>query len=65
MIDFKNQLIKKARKEHGKIFPCGIHVSLHDCFTHEKALDKLFFWFNIAGDKSTRVIALKLNGRTQ
>jgi len=62
MITLKNKLYEKAKKEHGAISPCGGKTSIHDCFTYEKTLEKLFFWFNCEKDKSTRVLTLSAKG---
>jgi len=61
MIDLQNQLIAEAIKTYGQIFPCGEKTDLSDCFTYEKELGKLIFWFNVAGDNSTRALILPIN----
>lgn len=61
MIDLQNQLIEKARKQYGKIFPCGEKADLFDCFTYEETIGKIVFWFNVAGDNSTRALTLSIS----
>ena len=62
MIDLQNKLISEAKEKYGEIFPCGEKIELSDCFTYEKTLGKLVFWFNVASDKSTRALTLAVNG---
>jgi|GEM_PF-3073344 len=51
----KKELIEKALKIYGKIYPCLNKPSLNECFTVTK--DKgLIFWFNTE-DNSTHMVA--------
>ena len=59
MHNLQKQLIAEAKAKYGKIFPCGEKTTLNDCFTHEKVLGVLNFWFNTAKDTSTRMITVK------
>lgn len=61
----ENQLIDKAKQIYGEILPCGLKTRLADCFTYEKELGKLVFWFNVASDNSTRALIMKINGADQ
>ena len=48
----KSQLIKQARKRHGKIYPTRRKRNLMECFT---VIDgKLILWYN-TGDNSTHI----------
>ena len=47
------QLIKKAKEQYKKIFPCEGKDSLSECFTSHE--DKVFFWFNTE-DQSTHLV---------
>jgi len=58
MIELQNQLISEAKAKYGEIFPCGEKTTIQECFTYEKDLGKLVFWFNVAADKSTRALTL-------
>lgn len=60
MIDLKEQIISYAKAMHSEIYPCGEKTSLYDCFTYEKTIGKLIFWFNISGDGSTHSISLPM-----
>jgi len=60
MIELQNQLIEKAKKEHGEIFPCGEKKTIQECFTYEETLGKLVLWFNVAADRSTRALTLEV-----
>lgn len=51
----KQQLIKKAEKIWGKIYPCINKSTLDECFTIA-ANDALILWFNTE-DNSTHMIA--------
>ncbi len=55
MDERKKQLIKKAEKLFGKIYPCVNKSSLEECFT-TAAGDALIFWFNTE-DQSTHMLA--------
>jgi len=52
--DKKIELIRKARKQYGKLYPCAKKKRLRDSFTHHH--DCLLFWFNTE-DGSTRVVS--------
>lgn len=62
MMKPQDQLINEAKAKHGEVFPCVGKNSLYECITHEEKLGMMMFWFNVAGDKSTRVMTLKING---
>lgn len=53
--ELKKQLIEKAEKIYGKIYPCVNKESLDECFT-EVNDNALILWFN-TGDNSTHMIA--------
>ncbi len=55
MDERKKQLIKKAKKLFGKIYPCVNKSSLDECFT-KVAGDALILWFNTE-DQSTHMLA--------
>ncbi len=52
----KKDLIEKAKKRHGKIFPAGIKTDLMDCFTLCDITNTITFWYNIENDLSTYCI---------
>lgn len=60
MIDLQKQLIEKARKQYGEIFPCGEKTKLSDCFMYKETIGKIVFWFNVVGDNSTRALTLPI-----
>ena len=51
----KKQLIKKAEKLFGKIYPCLNKNNLDECFTSTKD-NGLIFWFNTE-DNSTHMVS--------
>ena len=63
MFELQSQLISEAQAKYGEIFPCGIKTDLQDCFTYEKRLGTLTFWFNTGMDKSTHAITIKIARR--
>ena len=40
----EKKLIKKAKVEYKRIFPCSHRQKLEECFTREK--DLVYLWFN-------------------
>lgn len=52
----KTQLIKKAQRIYGEIFPCMNHSTLEDCFTLSKRGDPIL-WFNTK-DESTHMVTI-------
>jgi len=57
MEQLKKDLIRQARRQYKRIYPCGCKKSLFECFTAYG--NELSFWFNTA-DHSTRLIACKM-----
>lgn len=55
MDELKKQLIDKAEKLYGKIFPCVNKTTLDECFTLAGE-DSLILWFNTE-DNSTHMVA--------
>jgi len=55
MDEQKKQLIQKAERMFGNIYPCVNKTTLDECFT-TAANDSLILWFNTA-DNSTHMIA--------
>ncbi len=53
--DLKKQLIEKAEKLYGKIYPCVNKPTLEECFTTAPD-DALVLWFNTE-DNSTHMVA--------
>jgi hypothetical protein len=51
----KQQLIRKAERMYGEIFPCVNKSTLEECFT-TAANNSLVLWFNTA-DNSTHMVA--------
>lgn len=57
MSDEKIRLLEKAVKKYDRIYPCGHHEKLNECFTNEG--NTLMFWFNTE-DKSTHLLMEEL-----
>jgi hypothetical protein len=53
----EKKLIKKAKVEYKRIFPCSHRQKLEECFTREK--DLVYLWFNTE-DESTHVVTEKI-----
>jgi hypothetical protein len=61
-LDLKQSMVEEARERYGTILPCGSKRELADCFTEERSLGIIIFWFR-APSQSTRVVVRRLNGR--
>jgi len=60
MDEHYEQMITEAHEKFGTVFPCGNKTDLMGCFTYELSISTLMFWFNIAGEKTTRIITRKV-----
>ena len=57
MENLEKVLIKKAKNEYKKIFPCSHRVKLEECITRDK--ERIYLWFNTE-DESTHVVTEKI-----
>ncbi len=57
MSEEKIRLLERAVNEYERIYPCGKHKLLNECFTNEG--DTLMFWFNTE-DQSTHLLVEEL-----
>jgi hypothetical protein len=57
MGNLEKVLIKKAKNEYKKIFPCSHRPNLEECITRDK--ERMYLWFNTE-DESTHVVAEKI-----
>lgn len=57
---YRDRLMKMAQEQYPDqlIIPCRGFSSFDPCFTFWKDLGQYLFWFNTAGDGSTRVVVV-------
>jgi len=53
----EKNLIKKAKNEYKKIFPCSHRRNLEECITRDH--ERVYSWFNTE-DESTHVVTEKV-----
>ena len=58
MNEQKMKMIRKAKRQYDRIFPCSAKKNLRDCFTVEEG--QILFWFNTT-DESTHVLTQDLS----
>jgi deoxyinosine 3'endonuclease (endonuclease V) len=57
MGNVEKSLIRQARSEYKKIFPCSHREKLEHCITRDK--ERVYLWFNTE-DQSTHVLTKKI-----
>ncbi|HEX7510871.1 MAG TPA: hypothetical protein VF335_06195 [Chitinivibrionales bacterium] len=57
MGSLEKELIKRAKTEYKKIFPCSHRRKLEECITRDK--EYVYLWFNTE-DESTHVLSERM-----